>query len=185
MAYRRHPPRRDARRSPRACQTGGAIRAFCAIAAALRQTSKIKKGNVIFEDEYVQLNMIRSRQLHDALEKLTKAIREVEAVLETMRVEHDPLASHISSLAAATRTCPIQRAGSGARLSAHLSWQTACALGFRGDRDEWKRLMGARIVSSRAASELIHRPTRVVTQRGHDVRLDIGPSGTRGEKRSR
>ena len=38
---------------------------------------------------------MRSRQLHDALEKLTKAIREVEAVLETMRAEHDPLASHI------------------------------------------------------------------------------------------
>jgi hypothetical protein len=36
-----------------------------------------------------------SRQLHDALEKLTKAIREVEAVLKTMRAEHDPLASHI------------------------------------------------------------------------------------------
>ena len=28
---------------------------------------------------------MRSRQLHDALEKLTKAIREVEAVVETMR----------------------------------------------------------------------------------------------------
>ena len=38
---------------------------------------------------------MRSRQLHDALEKLTKAIREVEAVVETMRAEHDPLASHI------------------------------------------------------------------------------------------
>jgi hypothetical protein len=45
--------------------------------------------------EYVQLNRMRSRQLHDALEKLTKAIREVEAVVETMRAEHDPLASHI------------------------------------------------------------------------------------------
>jgi hypothetical protein len=38
---------------------------------------------------------MRSRQLHDALEKLTKAIREVEAVVETMRAEHDPLAVHI------------------------------------------------------------------------------------------
>ena len=28
---------------------------------------------------------MRSRQLHDALEKLTKAIREVEAIVETMR----------------------------------------------------------------------------------------------------
>jgi hypothetical protein len=48
-----------------------------------------------FECEYVQLNRMRSRQLHDALEKLTKAIREVEAVVETIRTEHDPLASHI------------------------------------------------------------------------------------------
>ena len=38
---------------------------------------------------------MRSRQLHDALEKLTEAIREVEAVIETMRAEHDPLASQI------------------------------------------------------------------------------------------
>jgi hypothetical protein len=34
-------------------------------------------------------------QLQDALEKLTKAILEVEAIVETMSGEHDPLASHI------------------------------------------------------------------------------------------
>jgi hypothetical protein len=38
---------------------------------------------------------MRSRQLHDASEKLTNAIREVEAVVETMCIEHDPLALHI------------------------------------------------------------------------------------------
>jgi len=27
-------------------------------------------------------------------------------------------------------------------MSAHLSWQTACKLGFRGNLDEWERLMG-------------------------------------------
>ena len=43
--------------------------------------------------------MMHSRQFHDALEKLIKAIREVEAVVETMRAEHDPLASHILCLA--------------------------------------------------------------------------------------
>ena len=52
---------------------------------------------------------MRSRQLHDALEKLTKAIREVEAVVETMRAEHDPLASHISFHAAITGTPTTQR----------------------------------------------------------------------------
>jgi hypothetical protein len=57
---------------------------------------------------------MRSRQLHDALEKLTKAIREVEAVVETMRTEHDPLASHSFVSRATTRTYPIQKAGNGA-----------------------------------------------------------------------
>jgi hypothetical protein len=38
---------------------------------------------------------MHSRQFHDASEELTQAIREVEAVVETMRAEHDPLASHI------------------------------------------------------------------------------------------
>ena len=38
---------------------------------------------------------MRSRQLHDALEKFIKAIRELEAVVETMQAEHDPLASHV------------------------------------------------------------------------------------------
>ena len=42
-----------------------------------------------------RVNRMRSRQLQDALEKLTKSIREVEAVIETMRTEHDPLVSHI------------------------------------------------------------------------------------------
>ena len=28
-------------------------------------------------------------------------------------------------------------------MSAQLSWQTACELGFRGNLDEWERLMGA------------------------------------------
>jgi hypothetical protein len=43
---------------------------FCAIAAALRQASTIKRGNIYLQCEYVQLNRMRSRQLHDALEKL-------------------------------------------------------------------------------------------------------------------
>jgi hypothetical protein len=28
-------------------------------------------------------------------------------------------------------------------MSAQLSWQTACEFGFRGNLDEWERLMGA------------------------------------------
>ena len=59
------------------------------------------------ECEYVHFSRTRSRELHEALEKLTVAIREVEAVVEIMRAEHDPLASHILSPAAGTRAYPI------------------------------------------------------------------------------
>ena len=87
--------------------------------------------------------MMRSRQFHDALEKLTKAIREVEAVVETMRGEHDPLASHIFVSRRHYQTLSDTKSGKRRAMSAHLSWQTACELGFRGNLDEWERLMGA------------------------------------------
>ena len=93
--------------------------------------------------EYVQLNRMRSRQLHDALEKLTKAIREVEAVVETMEAEHDPLASHIFISRRHYQNLSDTKSGKRCAMSAQLSWQTACELGFRGDLAEWERLMGA------------------------------------------
>ena len=86
---------------------------------------------------------MRSRQLHDALEQLTKAIREVEAVVETMRAEHDPLASHIFVSRRHYQHLSDTKSGKRRAMSAQLSWQTACELGFRGDLDEWERLMGA------------------------------------------
>jgi hypothetical protein len=86
---------------------------------------------------------MRSRQLHDALEKLTKAIREVEAVVETMRTEHDPLASHIFISRRHYQNLSNTKSGKRRARSAHLSWQTACELGLRGNLDEWERLMGA------------------------------------------
>jgi adenylosuccinate lyase len=95
------------------------------------------------ECEYVQLNKMHSRQLHDALEKLTKAIREVEAVVETMRAEHDPLASHIFVSRRHYQNSSPTTSGKRRAMSAHLSWQTACELGFRGNLDGWERLMGA------------------------------------------
>jgi len=103
------------------------------------QESKI----LIFECEYVQLNAMRSRQLHDALEKLTKAIREVEAVVETMRAEHDPLASHIFISRRQYRNANDTKGGKRREVNARLSFNTACELGFRGSLDEWERLMGA------------------------------------------
>jgi hypothetical protein len=93
--------------------------------------------------EYVQLNRMRSRQLHDALEKLTKAIREVEAVVEIMRTEHDPLASHIFVSRRQYRNAHDTRGGKRREINARLSFNTACELGFRGSLDEWERLMGA------------------------------------------
>jgi hypothetical protein len=98
---------------------------------------------LLFECEYVQLNRMRSRQLHDALEKLIKAIREVEAVAETMRAEHDPLASHIFISRRHYRNVNDTKGGKRREMNARLSFNTACELGFRGSLDEWERLMGA------------------------------------------
>ena len=86
---------------------------------------------------------MRSRQLHDALEKLTKAIREVEAVLQTMRAEHDPLAAQIFVSRRHYQNLSDTKSGKRRGMSAQLSWQTACELGFCGNLDEWERLMGA------------------------------------------
>ena len=85
---------------------------------------------------------MRSRQLHNALEKLTKTIREVEAVVETVRAEHDPLASHIFVSRRHYQNLSDTKSGKRRAMWAHLSWQTACELGFRGDLAEWERLMG-------------------------------------------
>jgi hypothetical protein len=86
---------------------------------------------------------MRSRQLHDALEKLIKALREVEAVLENMRAEHDPLASHIFISRRNYRNVNDTKGGKRRQMNARLSYNTACELDFRGSLDEWERLMGA------------------------------------------
>jgi hypothetical protein len=95
------------------------------------------------EWEYVQLNMMRSRQLHDALENLTKAIHEVEAIVENMRAEHDALASHIFISRRHYRNAKDTKGGKRREINARLSFNTACELGFRGSLGEWERLMGA------------------------------------------
>ena len=92
---------------------------------------------------------MRSRQLHDALEKLTKVIREVEAVVETMRAEHDPLASHIFISRRNYRNAHDTKGGKRRETNARLSFNTACELGFRGSLDEWVRL---RVGSARLRS---------------------------------
>ena len=85
---------------------------------------------------------MRSRQFHDALEKLTKAIREVEEVVETMRAQQDQLASHIFISRRQYRNANDTKGGKRREMNARLV-STACELGFRGSLDEWERLMGA------------------------------------------
>jgi hypothetical protein len=89
------------------------------------------------------MNSMRSQQFHDALERLTKAIREVEAIVEAMRAEHDPLASHIFVSRRQYRSANDTKGGKRREMNARLSYDTACGLGFRGSLNEWERLMGA------------------------------------------
>jgi hypothetical protein len=86
---------------------------------------------------------VHANQLQSALKNLTDAIRETEAVVETMRAEHDPLAVHICIARRQYRNLPDTKSGSRREVAARLSWQTACELGFRGSLGEWERLMGA------------------------------------------
>ena len=89
------------------------------------------------------MNSMHSQQFHDALERLTKAIREVEAIVEAMRAEHDPLASHIFVSRRQYRSANDTKGGKRREMNARLSYDTACGLGFRGSLNEWERLMGA------------------------------------------
>ncbi len=82
-------------------------------------------------------------QLQNALKRLGEALRETESVLEKMRAEHDPLASHIFVSRGQYRNMPDTKSGKRSEMAACLSWQTACNLGFRGSLEEWERLMGA------------------------------------------
>src|SRR5205814_10081879 len=92
---------------------------------------------------YVRLNIIRAARLQDALERLTAAIRNVEAELAAMKAEHDPLATHIFLSRRNYRNANDTKGGKRREINARLSFKTACALGFRGSLDEWERLMGA------------------------------------------
>jgi hypothetical protein len=74
---------------------------------------------------------------------LRAAIREVECELAAMKAEHDPLASHIFVSRRHYRNANDTKSGKRREMTARLSFNTACELGFRGSLDEWERLMGA------------------------------------------
>jgi hypothetical protein len=86
---------------------------------------------------------VRAARLQDALERLTAAIRDVESEPAAMNAEHDPLASHIFVSRRHYRNVNDTKSGKRRDMSARLSFNTACELGFRGSLDEWGRLMGA------------------------------------------
>ena len=86
---------------------------------------------------------MRAARIQDALERLTKAIRDVESELAAMKVEHDPLGSHIFVSRRHYRNASDTKSGKRRETNARLSFNTAWELGFRGSLDEWARLMGA------------------------------------------
>jgi len=92
---------------------------------------------------YVRMNSMRAARLQDALERLTTAIRDVESELAAMKAEHDPLASHIFISRRHYRNANDTKSGKRREMTARLSFNTACELGFRGSLDEWERLLGA------------------------------------------
>lgn len=87
-------------------------------------------------------HMLAAR-LQDALCHLSTAIREVEAALNDLKAERDPLASHIFISRRHYRRVVDGKGGKRRALAARLSYDTACKLGFRGSLNEWDRLMGA------------------------------------------
>ena len=86
---------------------------------------------------------MRAARLENALERLTAAIHGVENELAAMKAEHDPLASHIFISRRHYRNAKDTKGGKRREINARLSFNTACELGFRGNLDEWERLMGA------------------------------------------
>jgi hypothetical protein len=92
---------------------------------------------------YVRLNIMRAARLQSALERLTVAISDVESELAAMKAEHDRLASHIFVSRRYYRNVNDTKRGKRREMTARLSFNTACELGFRGSLDEWQRLMGA------------------------------------------
>jgi hypothetical protein len=82
-------------------------------------------------------------RLHDALQRLSQAIEDVEVELAAMKAEHDPLASHIFVSRRQYRNVNDTKSGKRREMAARLSFNTACELGFGGSLDEWERLMGA------------------------------------------
>jgi len=68
---------------------------------------------------------------------------DVEGVLEEMHSEKDPLAVHILVSRRSYRNVRDTKSGKKRETFARRSWRSARELGFRGNLEEWERLMGA------------------------------------------
>ena len=86
---------------------------------------------------------MRLNRLQNALAALGDAMREVNAAMEEMRSEHDPLAVHIFVSRRNYRNMHDTKSGKRSDTAARLSWQSVCEMGFRGTLGEWERLIGA------------------------------------------
>ena len=60
-----------------------------------------------------------------------------------MRREHDPLASHIFVSRRDHQNTSDTKSGKRHERAARMTWQKACELGFRGDLEEWERLLNS------------------------------------------
>ena len=86
---------------------------------------------------------MRPNRLQDALAALSEAIHEVNAAIDEMRRGHDALASLIYVTRRDYHSLSDTKGGKRHERAARISWQKACALGFRGNLGEWERLLGA------------------------------------------
>jgi len=91
----------------------------------------------------VHLNIVRSGDFANALSNLTKAIADVEVLISEMQAHRDPLASHIYSARRVYRGLRDTKSGKRHAMSARISWQRACELGFKGTLEDWERLIAA------------------------------------------
>lgn len=86
---------------------------------------------------------VRPDQLAVAFENLRKAIAEVEALIADMQNHRDPLAAYIYTARRAYRGVRDTKSGKRHAMSARISWQRACELGFKGTLADWERLIAA------------------------------------------
>ena len=86
---------------------------------------------------------MRPDQLALALVNLGKAMSEVEELIADMQNHRDPLASHIYIARRSYRSLRDTKSGKRHAMSARISWQRACELGFKGTLADWERLIAA------------------------------------------